>query len=492
MKKAFGIMLSLLMIFTAQVTAFAAPPAVNSQTYVVMEVKSGQVLASRSPDAKMYPASITKILTCAIALENGSPEDKHTMTYKATHSIEPGSTHIALTEEEIVTVEDLLNATMIESANDAANGLAEYIAGDIDNFPELMNKKAEEVGAVNSHFMNAHGLHHKQHYTTAYDMALITRWALGIDGFRELFGATSYSVLPTNKQPIQRNIGTHHMMLVNSKFYYEGTEGGKLGWTPEARHTMVTLAERDGLELICVVMDTRTQYEKFRDSIALYDYCFENFTVSEIKVDDFSDTPIDVLDDTGEKVGEVTVPEQNFFVVHSPQLAKADIKPKLIAPKSYSEGDEIKPQIAFLDNEGNSLLTVSPEWEQEEIEPVIEVAAPVIEEPAVPEELHREKMSFNWQMLWAVPIICVAVYIILLLIRHHNIKLREMRRLERKREHEKKIERQMRESMIMVAPKSEPVMTISFPHENKQGEINPNPRTNKKRSNSRKKSNRKK
>ena len=432
-------------------------PNINSATYVVMEAESGKVLVSRGADTKKYPASITKILTTGIALENGDPDDKHTMTYKATHSIERGSTHIALTEEEVVTVNDLLNATMIESANDAANGLAEYIAGDIDDFPQYMNEKAKEIGALNSNFMNAHGLHHKEHYTTAYDMALITRWAIGIDGFREVFGAHSYSVPPTNKQPIQRNIGTHHMMFVRSKFTYEGATGGKLGWTPEAHHTMVTIAERNGMELICVVLDSKTQYEKFRDTIALFDYCFENFTVSKMSVKQFEDTPIAVNDANGEKTAEIVIPKQSFYVVHSPQTAKADIKVNLIAPVSYGENDEIAPQAQFVDDEGEELLTVDLEWDKRKVEKAVSAAA-VTEEKA-----DASRLVLGWRMLWAVPIFLAVGFIVLLLIRHRNLKLREQRRQERQRI----ISTQIKESVMMTQRvDNQPVMKVYLNNSN--------------------------
>ncbi len=453
MKKAFSLMLSLIMLFSVRTVSFAELPVINSDTYVVMEAKSGKVLASRGADKKKYPASITKILTTAIALENGDPNDKHTMTYKATHSIERGSTHIALTEEEVVTVNDLLNATMIESANDAANGLAEYIAGDIDNFPQYMNDKAAEIGAVNSNFMNAHGLHNKEHYTTAYDMALITRWAIGIDGFREVFGAHSYSVPPTNKQPIQRNIGTHHMMFVKSKFTYEGATGGKLGWTPEARHTMVTIAERNGMELICVVMDSKTQYEKFRDTIALFDHCFENFAVSEITVKQFEDTPIAVNDKDGVKTAEVIIPKQSFYVVHSPETAKADIKVNLIAPLSYGEDDEIAPKAEFVDDEGNELMTVDLEWDHRTVERA--VAAMAVAD--IPNDDKTERMGLGWQVLWAIPAFLAVGFIVLLLIRHRNLKLREQRRQERQR----MLASQIKESVMMTQRGAgDPVMKL--------------------------------
>lgn len=458
MKRLFGLVAACSMIFCSAMSVFGAEPAINSQTYVVMEVNSGRVLASRGANTKMYPASITKILTTALALENGSPEDKHTMTYKATHSIEAGSTHIALTEEEVVTVKDLLNATMIESANDAANGLAEYVAGDIDDFPQLMNEKCAEIGAVNSHFVNAHGLHDKEHYTTAYDMALITRWAIGIEGFREVFGATSYSILPTNKQPVQRNIGTHHMMLVESKYYYEGTEGGKLGWTPEAHHTMVTLAKRNGMELICVVMDSRTQYEKFNDTIALLDYCFENYVVSEIKVKKFADKTIPVCDGEGNVVSEVTIPEQSFFVAHSPDMAKIDITPELQAPESFSLEDDIAVKIAFHDREGKSLALFDAEYKISDVEPEAETepvaleAAPVVAQP-------RVAFAVNW--LLAIPVVIISLFAILLLVRAHNLRLAEQRRLKRMRMKQELLDRQLRES-VQLTERGEPVMTISF------------------------------
>lgn len=275
-----------------QLCTAAASPAVNSETYVVMDVKSGQVLAARGAHTRMYPASITKIMTCALALQNGSPQDVHTMSYEATHSIGYGTTHIALTEGEQISVDALLNATMIESANDAANGLAEYTAGSLEGFAKLMNQKASELGAADTHFVNAHGLQDKNHYTSAYDMALITRWALTVDGFRALFGAEEYTIPPTNKQSKSRTFGTHHHMLVESKYYYEGTEGGKLGWTPEAKHTLVTLAKRGDMELICVVMKTTTQYEKYVDAAALLDYCFENFSTATMTVNQYEKTPI--------------------------------------------------------------------------------------------------------------------------------------------------------------------------------------------------------
>ncbi|MEA5135650.1 MAG: serine hydrolase [Candidatus Fimivivens sp.] len=424
--------------------AAAAPPDVNSETYVVMDVKSGQVLASKGAHTQMYPASITKILTCALTLENGSPQDIHTMSYEATHSIGYGTTHIALTEGEQISVEALLNATMVESANDAANGLAEYTAGSLDSFSDMMNQKVAEIGANDTHFVNAHGLHDKNHYTSAYDMALITRWALTVDGFRALFGTEEYTIPPTNKQSQSRTIGTHHHMLVQSKYYYEGTEGGKLGWTPEAQHTLVTLAKRGDKELICVVMKTRTQYEKYVDAAKLLDYCFENFSTATMTVNQYEKTPIAVYDGDVQ-TGEVVISSQDIDIVRPPTVAKIDITSKLVAPESYKVGETIDPRIKFFDPDGNELADVALKWTLKEM-PV--AAAATTDEQLTTTSLLPARVSPGFWLIAAIVVLAASV-LGLLAIRRHNLRKREQKRLLRTRK-KQEWERQRQEALDTV------------------------------------------
>ena len=264
-------------VFAAEEEGSSTPPDTVSDAYVVMEADTGQVLIEKNMNKREYPASITKIMTGALALEHDQLDDVVTMTDEAVFSVPRDTTHIALTPGEEVTVEQLMYGCMMMSANDCANGLAEFTGGTIDNFVQMMNDKAQELGAVNTHFVNASGLPDNNHYTTAYDMALITRYALGVEGFRTFFGATEYTMAPTNLQPEERLFGTQSMMIVTSAYEYEGATGSKLGWTEEAHHTMVTTAERDGVELICVVLNSVGQYEKYKDSHKLLDYCFDNF-----------------------------------------------------------------------------------------------------------------------------------------------------------------------------------------------------------------------
>lgn len=155
-----------------------AGPAVYAESAIVMEADTGMILYAKDMEAKNYPASITKIMTALVTLENCQLDEEVTYSYKATHSIEYGSSSIARTEDEILTVEESLYALMLASANECANALAEHISGSVEDFAVLMNKKAEELGCVNTHFSNANGLHDENHYTCAYDMALITKAAI--------------------------------------------------------------------------------------------------------------------------------------------------------------------------------------------------------------------------------------------------------------------------------------------------------------------------
>ena len=215
------------------------PGGLYSEAYVVMDSKTGQVLVEKNMNEQLYPASITKILTVALALQYCDQSEIHTMSAEAVR-LPANSSHIALLAGEEISVRDLAYAAILPSANDAANGLGEHVAqklglDGLSGFAELMNQTAEELGAVNSHFVNASGLPDEEHVTTAYDMALITKYALGVDGFREVFGRIQYTIQPTNLNEVARNIGTQHYMIAQSIYYYEGATGGKLGWTSASK-----------------------------------------------------------------------------------------------------------------------------------------------------------------------------------------------------------------------------------------------------------------
>ncbi|MCL2158156.1 MAG: serine hydrolase, partial [Oscillospiraceae bacterium] len=179
-------------------------PQIKSEVAVLIDADTGQVLYGKNQNARIYPASTTKIMTALLALERGNLSDIITMSYDAVWSIGRDTSHVALDENEQLNLEQALYALAIESANDAANGIAELIGGSMENFSGMMTKRAKELGANNTNFTNAHGLQDSNHYTSAYDLAIIMAEAVKIPEFTRMFTTVTYSMPPTNRQPETR------------------------------------------------------------------------------------------------------------------------------------------------------------------------------------------------------------------------------------------------------------------------------------------------
>ena len=165
-----------------------------------MEASTGTILYSKAIDEQHYPASITKIMTVLLALENCEMDEEVTFSHNAVYSIDYGSSSIARDEDEVLTVEECLYAIMLESANECANAIAEHISGSTEAFADLMNQRAAELGCTNTHFVNPSGLPNEEHYTSAHDMALITRAAVSHEEFRKISGTSRYVLRATNKK----------------------------------------------------------------------------------------------------------------------------------------------------------------------------------------------------------------------------------------------------------------------------------------------------
>lgn len=270
--------------FSQTVSAAELPiePEILSEAAVLMDAKTGQILYSKNMDKTMYPASITKILTGMLALKYANLDETVTMSYDAVFSIDRDSSHIALDVDEEIPMIDALYTLSIESANDAANGIAETVAGSMDAFAEMMNQEAKRIGAVNSNFVNAHGLPNENHYTTAYDMALITAEAIQIPMFNEIFSANRYESAPTNKQPKTRYFNSSNSLL-NGVLQYDGILMSKTGWTSISQGTLVTAAQRGDTTLIAVVMKAAFSDTKYNDTIALLNYGFDSFRQIELE-----------------------------------------------------------------------------------------------------------------------------------------------------------------------------------------------------------------
>lgn len=249
-------------------------PKIICETGIVMDLDTGQILYAKGIDEKRAPASITKIMTALLAIEKVPLDTKITFTDEV-NNIEADSTHIGIKPGETLTMEESLYGILLGSANEVSSGVAEYIGGTVQDFVDMMNEKAKELGCENTHFVNANGLYAEDHYTTARDMALIAKAAFQNETFRNIVKTPYYIIPPTNITPEERWINNHHRMLTEGGIHYEGCLGGKTGYTEKAGNTLVTYAERNSMRLVCVVLKGNTEY--YNDTKNLLDYGFNNF-----------------------------------------------------------------------------------------------------------------------------------------------------------------------------------------------------------------------
>lgn len=254
-------------------------PQITSTSAIIMDAQSGQIIYEKNSHTRQYPASITKIMTAYLAIKNGDLNSTITMSDAAVWGIDRSSSHIALDVGEEISMSDALYAVMLMSANEAAWAIAEQVSGSLENFVQLMNNTAQSLGCKDTHFTNANGLHDPDHYTTAYDMALITKEALTSKTFREYASETYHEIPPTNMNNETRYLTQgNRMMLSNSEYYYPACQGGKTGYTDDAGGTLVVWAEKNDMQLICVTMGAPDNATNYTDSIALFNYVFNNYS----------------------------------------------------------------------------------------------------------------------------------------------------------------------------------------------------------------------
>jgi len=260
-----------------QIPGWPKGPTVSARSAILMELNTGTILYAKNIHNPEYPASITKILTTLIATEECAMDEMVTFSRDAIFDIDRGSNHIALDVGESITVEECLNAILIRSANEVSLGIAEHICGGPwEDFAAIMNSRAKELGALNSNFVNPNGLPNKEHITTAYDMAMIGRAFFSNEILCNITTTRRLHILPSDTQP-DDIIEYNQMELIDGgKYEYEYLVGCKTGYTNDARSTLVSCAEKNGMKLICVVMRDEAPYQ-YQDTIALFDYGFANF-----------------------------------------------------------------------------------------------------------------------------------------------------------------------------------------------------------------------
>ena len=321
-----------------------------------MDYNSGKLLYEKNINEKMYPASLTKVLTAIVVLENSQLDDIATVSYDSVMSIPYGYVTANLQVGEELTIEQLLYVLMVGSSNDAAIVLAENIAGSVDNFSEMMNEKAKEIGCKNTHFINPNGEHDEDHYSTAYDLALMAQYAMKNETFRTLVSTTSYQLPPTNKYEKDDRFftTTNALLLTNNNdrldnYYYKYAIGIKTGFTTPAGNCLIAAAKKDDLELISVVLGAGQTDDglsaRYMDTISLFKYGYNSYSLRKVAEKGQTVQTTNIKGATRKTKQLDLIAENDIYVLSKIANTNIAIKPEIILNENLkapiSQGEKV-------------------------------------------------------------------------------------------------------------------------------------------------------
>ena len=287
---------------------------INARAAIVYERNSKRILYEKNINTKLPNASTTKVLTAIVAFENGNMSEKIKISKQAANV---SGSSIGLRTDDEITLNDLMNGMLICSGNDAATAIAEHIGGSVENFCNMMNKKAIEIGATNTHFLTPHGLDNEGHYSTAYDLALISDYALNIPYIAEILSKKS-EIITINGS--SKSIHTTNEMLS----FFEGADGVKTGYTGDAGRCLITSATRDNWQIISVVLGCDTKNNRTQDSAKLLNYAFNEFKL--IKINDLIKNKFVIYADNAKKGRyEANVINEVIYPLSSEEINKMTI-----------------------------------------------------------------------------------------------------------------------------------------------------------------------
>lgn len=321
-------------------------PQIRAQAAILMDANTGTILYAKNIDERLYPASTTKILTCTLAIENSELDEMVTFSYDAVHSVPWDGSKIGMDAGESITMEQALEAILIGSANEVSNGVAEHVAGSNEAFVEMMNARVDELGLKNTHFVNANGLYDDNHYTSAYDLAIIARDFFSYELLAKIARTPKIEFQATSTQPDDITISSKNLLYEGRKYEYEYLVGSKTGYTDLARQTLVSCAKKDGLELICVVLKEESPYQ-FTDTVTLFEYGFNNFSVVNIRdiEDNFNPDSSDFFNTGTDIFGDST------------EILKVDGNAKLVLPND-ADLSNIKMNLVYETENQNAVAKV--------------------------------------------------------------------------------------------------------------------------------------
>lgn len=322
------IILVMLMFCTA---VNADTPEITATSAAVIDCIDGKILYDKNMNEKLYPASMTKVLTAILVVENCEMQDEVIISEAAINNVQSGYLTANIKAGEILTVEQLLNLLLISSYNDVANALAEHVGGSTDEFVTMMNKKASEIGCTNSNFVNSNGAHNVNHYSTAHDMALIGKYAMQYDELRNIVSKIYYELGATNKHSEADRLyqTTNEMLLSGSNNYYKYAKGLKTGFTTPAGYCVMGYSEKNDIPLVSVVMKSTTSDSRYDDTKSIIEYAYKNNTIKTIAKLGTNLQTISIRNATGDTKKLNVILESNVTAVVKVENEDKSVEPQI-------------------------------------------------------------------------------------------------------------------------------------------------------------------
>ncbi len=327
-------------------------PQLTAEGAILIEAETGAVLFEKNATERLYPASTTKLMTALLALENAALGETVTVSHNAVYDIDVDSSRIWVDVGEELSMEASLYALMLPSANDMAYAIAEHVAGSKEAFADMMNTRAKELGCVNTHFMNPHGLDEDEHYTCAADLARIMRPLIKNSSFIKISGSKNYQIPATNLCKESRWILNTHLMIRGTQ-PFNGVIAGKTGHTDLAGANLVTCAKRGNMTLISVIMKAPDDTALYNETAALLNYGFDNFTTYGITDEQLSlgndVPPLFNSEDTVQFMNEEIVTTDSGIVVlpFSASLSDTQKSVSLSQLTSFSAGKNVIGTVTY-------------------------------------------------------------------------------------------------------------------------------------------------
>ncbi len=416
-------MLLLFLLLNSPVYSAPSTPNISSEAAIVIDANTGKILFEKNINKKLAPASTTKIMTGILAIEMGDLS-KNVIIDKETPLGIIGS-HIALEPGEILTFEDLLYALLIQSANDSAKAIAINLSGSVEEFAKLMNKKAKELGAKNTHFVNPHGLDEENHFSTAYDLAIIAKYAMKNDTFRNIVNNYKYKIEKTNKKDVPRYLKSQNKLMYSNEeinvdgnyipIKYSGANGIKTGFTDNARYCLVSSAKRGEQELIAVVLKASNMKALYTDTHNLLNFGFDNFYTNKIAYERQFIKNVKV--ENGDKAFVTTVIDKNLSAI-IPKGTNSNIETKLNLPdklKAPIPKGRVIGNIEYL-IDGKTLGTANI------------IAAIEVNQKPLPAVIDSKSNNFILKKWWSWPIVLFLIWRSYISVRRYKKRKKRKRR----------------------------------------------------------------